>query len=64
MGWYLKNNLVISGCLLSRKVLWAAWIGIYCPKGMYFTYYKGSKWGPHENEIWLFSNIKMNGTNS
>ena len=56
--------LVTSGCLLSREVWRAVGIGNFCPKLRYFTDQNGPDGGPHQNEFWLFSNKKMNVTNS
>ena len=56
--------LVSSGCLLSRKVWWVVRIGSFFSKLRYFTKQNGPKGGPRENEFWLFSNTKMNVTNS
>ena len=58
--------LVTSGCLLFRKVWSAAWIGSFWSKIEVFyrpEWIKGGR-GPHENEFWVFSNTKMNVTNS
>ena len=56
--------LVTSVCLLSRKVWCVVRIGSFCPKLRYFIDQNRPKEGPHQNEFWLFSNTKMNVTNS
>ena len=60
--WY--GFLETSGRLLSRKVRWVVRIGSFYPKLSYFTDQNGPKGGAHENEFWLFSNTKINVTNS
>ena len=40
-----------SGCLLSRKVLWAVWSGSFCPKLRYFADQNGPKGGPENGKM-------------
>ena len=53
-----------SGCLISRKAWCVVRIGSFYPKLKYFTDQNGPNGGPHQNKFWLFSNKKMNVTNS
>ena len=45
----LYEFLVISGCLLSKKVWWAVQIGSFCPNLRYFRDHNGPKKEPDEN---------------
>ena len=72
MSWSLKNGylapavwqhiyrfLVTSGCLFSRKVWWAVWIGSFWPKIEVFYRPEWTKGGPHDNEFWGFPNSEL-----
>ena len=64
--WRTKQNIEfyrLQVCILSRKVWWAVWSGNFCQKLGYFTDQNWPKVWPHENEFWLFWNIKVNFTN-
>ena len=59
------DDLVSSGCPLSRKIWWTVQIGSFCPNFFgEFVGQDGLKEGLHENEFWLFSNTKMEVANS
>ena len=57
------QNMIWIFCKL-MKVWWGVRIGSFYQKLRYFTDQNGPKRGPHGNGLWLFSNTKMNVTNS
>ena len=58
--WVFRNLRVFT----FFKSMMVVQIGSFCWKLRTFTDQNRSNGGPHENELWLFSNTKMNVTNT
>ena len=56
--------LVATACLASRIAWWAVPTSVFWPKIEVFYKPEWTKGGLHESELWVFSNLEMNVTNS